>query len=148
MNIKQRINFKLSNYTSYTDIARIFGFTENYKLLAKDKIFTELSKKIFWENDPDVIKLCDKYTVHTVSSIRTIFENNAKLKEEWFHLKVEQRNWFKLPNWTSYLTIARIFNFSETRNELQRNKRFLELSKRIFGENDPDVIQLAKRLNK
>ena len=148
LNIKQRINFKLSNYTSYTDIARIFGFTENYKLLAKDKIFTELSKKIFWENDPDVIKLCDKYTVHTVSSIRTIFENNAKLKEEWFHLKVEQRNWFKLPNWTSYLTIARIFNFSETRNELQRNKRFLELSKRIFGENDPDVIQLAKRLNK
>lgn len=148
LKVQERSKFKLPNWTSYVNIARIFGFIEEKGDLFKDEIFIELSKKIFWENDSDVINLIDSCEKHTMDSIKNIFQNNEQLMEYRFSMKVKQRERFNLGDWTGYTTIARIFGLLGERKDFAKDKRFLELSRRIFGEDDPNVIELAKRLNK
>ena len=144
MYVNQRESFKLDDWTSYTIIARTFGITEVSKNIFKNKIFIELSKRIFGENDPDVIDFMKTHIEHTQDSIREIFKNNEQLKKLRFSLKIKQRIYFKLDDWTSYRNIVKIFNIKEEKSDLFNIWTFIELSKRIFGENDPDVINLME----
>ncbi|MBR4633474.1 hypothetical protein IKO50_00470 [bacterium] len=123
--------FKLPDKTSYLTIARIFGFKEGLKDLAKDKIFIELSKKIFGEDDPDVINYTNNHMIYA-DSIKALLTNDNQLKKLRFSLNIKQRINFKLSNYTSYTDIARIFGFTENYKLLAKDKIFTELSKKIF----------------
>jgi hypothetical protein len=85
---------------------------------------------------------------HNIDSIRFLFTNDKQLKEKWFSMDHIQRKAFRLRDWTGYVNIARIFDLKEDREELLKNKGFIELSGRIFGEDDPNVIELSEKLSK
>ena len=148
LKVQKRTSFKLSDWTSYIKIARIFGFEENSSIISKNNIFIELSKKIFWEDDPDVINFINTHVEHSVESIRSLFSNDEQLKKQRFSLIAIQRAKFKLKDWNSYITICRIFGFKERENFLIKDDKFIELNKKIFGEDDPNVIELSKKLSK
>lgn len=148
LNSVHRVTFKLNDWTSYISIARIFDITEERKDLFKDKTFIELSKKIFGEKDPDIINFMNTHVEHNIDSIRFLFTNDKQLKEKWFSMDYIQRKAFRLRDWTGYVNIARIFDLKEDREELLKNKGFIEISGRIFGEDDPNVIELSEKLSK
>jgi hypothetical protein len=96
LNATQRRDFKLNDLTNYTSIARVFDFMGHPHEICKDKIFIELSKKIFGENDPNVINLINTHAEHTIDSIRALFKNDNQLKKQRFSITTYKRNKFKL----------------------------------------------------